>query len=140
MTTTNFLPAVDDEACVGCGACADVCPMDAIAMVEGEAVVDEALCLGCGLCARACPTDSVTMEAREERVITPINTTHRVVRHAIERGQLQNLIFDRQVLASHRALANVLGAILRLPPIERALASEQVKSRYLKALIQRLGA
>lgn len=139
MTTTNFLPAVDVEACVGCGACANVCPMDAIAVVDGEAVIDEALCLGCGLCARACPTESITMEARAERVITPLNTTHRVIRHAIERGQLQNLIFDRQVLASHRALANVLGAILRLPPIERALASEQVKSRYLKALIQRLG-
>ncbi len=138
MTTTNFLPAVDADGCVGCGACVDVCPMDAIALVEGEAVVDEALCLGCGLCARACPTDSITMDAREERVITPISTTHRVVRHAIERGQIQNLIFDRQVLASHRALANVLGAILRLPPIERALASEQVKSRYLKTLINRL--
>ena len=57
---------------------------------------------------------------------------------AVERGKLQNLIFDNQVLASHRAMAAVLGVILRLPPLKRALASRQMKSRYLEALIARL--
>jgi hypothetical protein len=57
---------------------------------------------------------------------------------AIERGKLQELIFDDQVLPSHRALAAVLGAILRLPPVKRALATEQVRSRYLEALVERL--
>ena len=37
----------------------------------------------------------------------------------------------------HRALAAVLGAILRLPPIKQVLASEQVKSRYLETMITR---
>jgi hypothetical protein len=55
---------------------------------------------------------------------------------AIERGTLQHLIFDNHVLRSHRALAGVLGVILRLPPVKRALASRQVKSRYLEALIR----
>jgi hypothetical protein len=54
---------------------------------------------------------------------------------AIERGQLQNLIFDNQVLASHRALAGVLGVILKLPPLKQVLANQQVKSRYLESLI-----
>jgi len=45
------------------------------------------------------------------------------------------LIFDNQVLRSHRALAGVLGAILKLPPVKQVLASQQVKSRYLEALI-----
>jgi hypothetical protein len=57
---------------------------------------------------------------------------------AIERGLLQNLIFDNRVLWSHRALAAVLGVILKLPPIKQAMASQQVKSRYLEALIQRV--
>jgi hypothetical protein len=57
---------------------------------------------------------------------------------AIERGKLQELILDDQVLPSHRALAAVLGAILRLPPVKRALATEQVRSRYLEALVDRL--
>ena len=37
---------------------------------------------------------------------------------------------------SHRAMAAILGVILRLPPINRAMASEQVKSRYLERLIR----
>jgi hypothetical protein len=57
---------------------------------------------------------------------------------AIERGKLQNLIFDNRVLWSHRALAAVLGVILKLPPIKQAMASKQMKSRYLETLISRM--
>jgi hypothetical protein len=56
---------------------------------------------------------------------------------AIERGKLQNLIFDNRVMFSHRAMAAVLGAILRLPPLKQAVASQQFKSRYLAGLIKR---
>jgi hypothetical protein len=56
---------------------------------------------------------------------------------AVERGTLPNLIFDQQVLCSHRILGAVLGAVLNLPPLKRALAADQVKSTYLEALIRR---
>ena len=51
---------------------------------------------------------------------------------------LQNLIFDNQALASHRAMAAILGVILRLPPARQIMASEQMKSKYLVALLNRL--
>lgn len=41
-------------------------------------------------------------------------------------------------LASHRAMAAVLGVILKLPPVKQAMASKQMKSRYLETLISRL--
>jgi hypothetical protein len=53
---------------------------------------------------------------------------------AIERGKLQNLIFDNQALASHRAMAAILGVILKLPPAKQILAGRQMKSRYLDYL------
>ena len=56
---------------------------------------------------------------------------------ALERGKLQNLIFDNQVLWSHRALAAMLGVILALPPVKKALASEQLGSRYLGTLCEK---
>jgi hypothetical protein len=56
---------------------------------------------------------------------------------AIERGNLQHLIFDNRVLFSHRAMAAVLGVLLRLPPIKQVMASQQIKSRYFEQLIRR---
>jgi hypothetical protein len=66
-----------------------------------------------------------------------LNSTHRFVLQAIERGQLQDMIFDNRALASHRAMAAILGVILRLPPIKQAMASQQMRSRYLERLIAR---
>ncbi|MBN2431336.1 MAG: 4Fe-4S binding protein [Acidobacteria bacterium] len=144
--TTNFLPVVQPDACTGCGRCVDICPVDALALVSAhdpvqpqrrQAGVNEEICLGCGLCVRNCPHDALTLRARKKRIITPVNSTHRVVMMALERGKLHHLIFDNQVLWSHRALAAVLGVILRLPPLKQALATQQVKSRYLEQLIRR---
>jgi ferredoxin len=104
-----------------------------------KAKVDEDICLGCGVCLRTCSHNGLSLRSRPGRVITPLNSTHRVIMMAIERGDLQNLIFDNRVLWNHRALAAVLGVILRLPPIKRGMAREQFKSSYLETMITRLG-
>jgi formate hydrogenlyase subunit 6/NADH:ubiquinone oxidoreductase subunit I len=145
--TTNFIPEIEDESCNGCGRCVTVCPVEAMSLISANdpqrpkmklARLEKDLCLGCGLCARSCPKDGIHLKARPQRVITPLNGTHRAVVMAIERGKLQHLIFDNRVLLSHRALAAVLGVILKLPPLKQALASQQVKSRYLEALINHM--
>ena len=144
--TTNFIPSVNESECNGCGKCVNVCPVEAMTLVSANnpkhpkmklARLDEDRCLGCGICVRVCKDEKIILKSRPERILTPVNGTHRVVLMALERGQLQNLIFDNQVLFSHRALAGVLGAILKLPPIKQFMASEQLKSRYLVNLINR---
>ena len=100
-----------------------------------RAHVDAATCLGCGVCVAACDKPALSLTERPERVITPLDSTHRVVLMAIERGKLQNLIADHQALASHRAMAAILGVILKLPPVKQALASRQFQSRYLERLL-----
>jgi ferredoxin len=145
--TTNFIPVRDSTACNGCGKCVSVCPVEAMSLTSAndphhpkmkQTQLDEDLCLGCGVCVRVCNKNALHLKSRPERVITPINGTHRAVLMAIERGKLQHLIFDNRVLYSHRALAAVFGVILKLPPFKQALASEQVRSQYLVNLIKRL--
>jgi len=135
VATTNYIPKVSVETCISCGKCSRVCPILAISMEEGKPMIDEEICLGCGVCARNCPTKSIRLERRPIQVITPVNSTHRFVLQAIEKGTLQNLVFDNQAFANHRAMAAVFGTILRLPPMKQALASKQFKSVYLDKLL-----
>ncbi len=147
VATTNYIPEVHMDKCIGCGKCAKVCPvlavqMDALAPTEGApkqkyAFIDNEICLGCGVCARSCPTGAIEMQRRPVQIITPVNSTHRFVLQAIEKGTLQNLIFDNQAFANHRAMAAVFQVILDLPPLKQALASKQFKSVYLDRLLSK---
>ena len=57
---------IDEEKCNGCGACADACHEDAIAMVDGKAkLIKDDYCDGLGNCLPACPTGAITFEERE---------------------------------------------------------------------------
>jgi len=146
--TSNFVVELKDATCNGCSKCVDACPVEALSLVSANdprmkrrkvARLTEEACLGCGACIGTCPRGLLKLRPRAERVITPLNSTHRVVLQAIERGTLQDLIFDNRALASHRAMAAILGVILRLPPVKRAMASRQMGSRYLETLIRRTG-
>jgi hypothetical protein len=59
----------------------------------------------------------------------------RTVLMAIERGRLQDLIFDNDARWNHRAMAAILVVIFKLPPVKRVTASRQMKSVYLEKLL-----
>ena len=49
--------------CVACGACVNVCPVDAITIYKGiTAQINYARCVGCSKCSVVCPAYAINME------------------------------------------------------------------------------
>jgi ferredoxin len=68
---SNYFASVNTELCNGVGACISSCPLNAISLVEGTAVIELARCIGCGLCVPVCPEDAIFMLKKEEETIPP---------------------------------------------------------------------
>lgn len=94
--------------------------------------VDAALCLGCGVCALKCKTGSLRLAPGPKRVIPPETTFRRVLLQTLERGTLQNQLFDDPGRLTHKFLRGFVGGFLRLPPVKRALLSKALRSRFLE--------
>jgi len=53
---------IDADECISCGACAEVCPEDAISEGEDAYVIDPEKCTDCGTCEPECPVEAISAE------------------------------------------------------------------------------
>ncbi len=53
------LAVIQQEECIQCGECKNVCRFEAIDIINGKYVVNPLSCEGCGYCSRVCPTDTI---------------------------------------------------------------------------------
>jgi len=86
---TNHFASIEQENCTGCGACIDICPMEAIQMNGSDkAVIDPARCIGCGLCLTACNLEAVTLNEKAgiNKKEVPANTKEQMMNMARNRG------------------------------------------------------
>jgi len=68
---------VDRNKCLGCGICVQRCPVGAITLVEGKAVIDQDKCTGCGACVQICPGKAISEVGVPKRA--PVGTGSRLV-------------------------------------------------------------
>lgn len=74
MWKGEHIARVEGDCCVGCGACVDRCPFEAIAFDDRRvAVVDEGACYGCGICRSACAAGALELSGRQ-REAAPITS------------------------------------------------------------------
>jgi len=58
---------VDNEKCIGCEECVDVCPSDVFEMKDEKSVVaNEEECIGCESCVEVCDSEAITVTEVEE--------------------------------------------------------------------------
>ncbi len=53
---------ISADECIGCGACASECPVEAISEKDGVYVIDAATCIECGACEGTCPVGAPKAE------------------------------------------------------------------------------
>jgi len=90
--------------------------------------------MGCGVCALKCRFGAMKLYPRGQRVIYPETTFERVILQCLERGTLQNQIFDNPSSLTQSAVRAILGAFLALSAVKKALMSDALRSRFLDAM------
>jgi ferredoxin len=53
---------INENTCVGCGACAGSCPISAIEQKEDKYMIDSDKCEGCGVCESTCPVSAISQK------------------------------------------------------------------------------
>jgi ferredoxin len=153
VQASGFEPVVDRDACTACGRCVRACPVQAMSLVSrGPAAggpggdgsrrrlvgaMDPARCLGCAVCVGSCRDGALAMRRRPAPPHVPLNAVEFVTRRMIERGRLADLLIDGAAGRGPRFVQGVLAAVLALPPAERVLAREQVRSRFVDFVLAR---
>lgn len=96
MTMQNGKSFIDQEKCIKCGKCKDICPYDAISHKErpckaacgvnaiqsdkyGRAVIDNEACVSCGQCMVSCPFGAIADKSQIFQLIRAMQSGRMIV-------------------------------------------------------------
>ncbi|MFA5367309.1 MAG: 4Fe-4S binding protein [Dehalococcoidia bacterium] len=70
MIPSPFIPVIDEGECTACGACIDMCPVNALKL-EDAAELDIDKCIGCGVCVTHCDMNAIKLIRRAQQIDLP---------------------------------------------------------------------
>lgn len=142
VVTSTFIAKIDAGLCTGCGKCVDVCPVNAAGLYSAndpknkkkrKAMINGALCVGCGICKAKCAAGALAMISRENKVIHPESLFEAMMLSSLERGTLQNQLFDNPQSLTQDVMRSFLGAFLKMPAVKKTLLSDMFRSTFLSS-------
>ena len=77
----RYFPLIDQNKCIGCGKCVDVCTYHALALVADKVLFFKELCHTCGSCTLNCPEKAIyekseTIGILQRGTCEPLNFAH----------------------------------------------------------------
>jgi Na+-translocating ferredoxin:NAD+ oxidoreductase RNF subunit RnfB len=142
IISSNYISNIDEDLCSGCGKCIEVCPVNALSLVSAndpknrkrkKAGLNSELCAGCGLCTTKCKVRAIKMIDSPKRPIHPESLFEVTMLSALERGTLQNQLFDNPQSMTQKFARIFVGAFLKLSPVKKALMSDLFRSTFLSS-------
>jgi len=96
---------IDREKCIGCGACVEVCPFDALSM-EGDVAAVNEKCTLCRACLDVCPVDAISLPEPSIQVGTPDLAAYQGVWVWVEQFRGQACGVSWEMMGEGRKLAD----------------------------------
>ncbi|MBI2953494.1 MAG: 4Fe-4S binding protein [Chloroflexi bacterium] len=73
IMATYFVRQTDEDECIACGNCVEICPVEAVKIVDDVAKVDRDWCIGCGVCVPRCSTQAIKLVEKEKMPVMSVN-------------------------------------------------------------------
>lgn len=93
VQTSNFIPVVNIDNCVGCGNCMKRCHINAISLnasdndKKNKAVINTELCIGCGACVKGCKKNAMMLVRKKDIYIPPKDKKEQMLNIANDKGK-----------------------------------------------------
>jgi len=108
---SGVLAVIDQDKCIQCGKCAEICRWQAIPVIDSKYEVQALDCEGCGYCALVCPVQAIKMESQNvgDWIISDVKSSTKMVHAKLHIGAENSGKLVAKVKNEAKALAKSKG-------------------------------
>lgn len=89
---SNYHAKVQSEDCTACENCVEICPMEALTIVDEISTVDLDRCIGCGLCVLDCTGSAMMLQIKDDKHLPPENRDDMYKKIMVERYGMTGML------------------------------------------------